>query len=182
MYAEKMTKIRAQLALSGASGALLSTQDNIFYASGFSSVMDGWRLVEPITAIFIPADATSPIVLILPEASIISLIVSDRGGHPVHFDRIATFDMLNFCETARAEDAHLALPDDLLVELERAMKQVEGQCQPDIIQAIAATLSRHLSENDRVLFDDLRVAAHVEALTGQSTGDALDTDVRRTGD
>ena len=54
------------------------------------------------------------------------------------------------------------------------MKQVEGQCQPDIIQAIAATLSRHLSENDRVLFDDLRVAAHVEALTGQSTGDALD--------
>ncbi len=175
MYAEKMTKIRAQLALSGASGALLSTQDNIFYASGFSSVMDGWRLVEPITAIFIPADATSPIVLILPEASIISLVVSDRGGHPVHFDRIATFDMLNFCETARAEDAHLALPDDLLVELERAMKQVEGQCQPDIIQAIAATLSRHLSENDRVLFDDLRVAAHVEALTGQSTGDALDT-------
>ena len=75
----------------------LSTQDNIFYASGFSSVMDGWHLVEPIAAIFIPTDSALPVVLILPEASIISLIVSERGGHPVHFERIATFDMLNFC-------------------------------------------------------------------------------------
>ena len=41
MYAEKIIKIRAQLASVGAAGAVLSTQDNIFYASGFSSVMDG---------------------------------------------------------------------------------------------------------------------------------------------
>ncbi len=48
------------------------------------------------------------------------------------------------------------------------MERVEGHCEPDIIQAIAATLSRHLSENDRVLFDDLRVAAHVESLSPAS--------------
>ncbi|MDG1683568.1 MAG: M24 family metallopeptidase [Luminiphilus sp.] len=175
MYRSKITRIRSQLASSGASGALLSTQDNVFYASGFSSVMDGWQLAEPIAAVFVPADTASPVVLILPEASVISPIVSERGGHPIHYDRIATFDMLNFCETARAEDAHLALPEDLLAELGEVMERVEGDCRPDIIQTIAASLSRHVAKTDLILFDDLRVAARVEALNGQSTGDALET-------
>ena len=173
-YLQKIGRIRAQLAAEGAAGAVLSTPDNIFYATGFSSVMDGWHLVEPIAAVFVPTDAASPVVLILPEASVISPIVSERGGHPVHFDRLATFDMLNFCETARAEDAHLALPEDLLAELGGVMEQIEGQCEPDIIQTIAACLSRHVSKGERMLFDDLRVAARVEALTGQASGDALD--------
>ena len=116
-FLQKIGRIRAQLASEGAAGAVLSTPDNIFYATGFSSVMDGWHLVEPIAAVFVPTASASPVVLILPEASVISPIVSERGGHPVHFDRLATFDMLNFCETARAEDAHLALPEDLLAEL-----------------------------------------------------------------
>ena len=80
--------------------------------------MDGtWSNPSP-QCLSLP-DAASPVVLILPEASVISPIVSERGGHPIHYDRIATFDMLNFCETARAEDAHLALPEDLLAELVR---------------------------------------------------------------
>lgn len=174
MYAQKIRQIRDALNAAGASGALLSTQDNIFYASGFSSVMDGWHLIEPIAAVLVPADAALPVLLILPEASIISLIVSARAGHPVYYEGIATFDMLNFCETARAEDAHLALPDDLLSELGQVLEQVEGHCEPDIIKSIAATLSRHLKKDDRVLFDDLRVAARVEALSGQRTGDALE--------
>ena len=173
-YHEKITRIRAQLASEGAAGAVLSTPDNIFYATGFSSVMDGWHLVEPIAAVWVPTDAASPVVLILPEASVISPIVSERGGHPIHFDRLATFDMLNFCETARAEDAHLALPEDLLAELGDVMERVEGECEPDIIQTIAASLSRHVAKGDRILFDDLRVAARIEALTGQASGDALD--------
>ena len=174
MYAQKIRQIRDALNAAGASGALLSTQDNIFYTSGFSSVMDGWHLIEPIAAVLVPADAALPVLLILPEASIISLIVSARAGHPVYYEGIATFDMLNFCETARAEDAHLALPDDLLSELGQVLEQVEGHCEPDIIKSIAATLSRHLKKDDRVLFDDLRVAARVEALSGQRTGDALE--------
>ena len=173
-YLGKIGRIRAQLALEGAAGAVLSTPDNIFYATGFSSVMDGWHLVDPIAAVFVPTDTASPTVLILPEASVISPIVSKRGGHTVHFDRLATFDMLNFCETARAEDAHLALPEDLLAELGAAMELVEGQCEPDIIQTIAASLSRHVAQDEQILFDDLRVAARVEALTGQASGDALD--------
>ena len=173
-YLEKIKRIRAELTFAGAAGAVLSTQDNVFYATGFSSVMDGWHLAEPIAAVFVPANAASPVVLILPEASVISLIVSERGGHPIHYDRLATFDMLNFCETARAEDAHLALPEDLLAELGEVMERVEGDSRPDIIQTIAASLSRHVAKNDLILFDDLRVAARVEALNGQSTGDALE--------
>ena len=173
-FLQKIGRIRAQLASEGAAGAVLSTPDNVFYATGFSSVMDGWHLVEPIAAVFVPTASASPVVLILPEASVISPIVSERGGHPLHFDRLATFDMLNFCETARAEDAHLALPEDLLAELGGLMELVESQCEPDIIQTIAASLSRHVAQDELILFDDLRVAARVEALTGQASGDALD--------
>ena len=174
MSSDAIARIRGALAGTDAAGALLSSQDNIFYASAFASVMDGWHLMEPIAAVFVPTDSALPIVLILPEASIISVIVSQRGGYPVHYDRLATFDMLNFCETARAEDAHLALPEDLLAELGSVMEQVEGQCEPDIIQTIAATLARHLSPDDRVLFDDLRVAARVHSVSHQQTGDALE--------
>lgn len=174
MSRDAIARIRGALAGTDAAGALLSTQDNVFYASAFASVMDGWHLMEPIAAVFVPTDSALPIVLILPEASIISVIVSQRGGYPVHYDRLATFDMLNFCETARAEDAHLALPEDLLAELGSVMEQVEGQCEPDIIQTIAATLARHLSPDDRVLFDDLRVAARVHSVSHQQTGDALE--------
>ena len=174
MSSDAIARIRGALAGTDAAGALLSTQDNIFYASAFASVMDGWHLMEPIAAVFVPTDSARPVVLILPEASIISVIVSQRGGYPVHYDRLATFDMLNFCETARAEDAHLALPEDLLAELGPVMEQVEGQCEQDIIQTIAATLARHLSPDDRVLFDDLRVAARVHSVSHQQTGDALE--------
>ena len=174
MSRDAIARIRGALAGTDAAGALLSTQDNIFYASAFASVMDGWHLMEPIAAVFVPTDSARPVVLILPEASIISVIVSQRGGYPVHYDRLATFDMLNFCETARAEDAHLALPEDLLAELGPVMEQVEGQCEQDIIQTIAATLSRHLSPDDQVLFDDLRVAARVRSISHQQTGDALE--------
>ena len=174
MSRDAIARIRGALAGTDTAGALLSTQDNIFYASAFASVMDGWHLMEPIAAVFVPTDSELPVVLILPEASIISVIVSQRGGYPVHYDRLATFDMLNFCETARAEDAHLALPEDLVAELGPVMEQVEGQCEPDIIQTIAATLARHLSPDDQVLFDDLRVAARVHSISHQQTGDALE--------
>jgi len=102
MYTQKIRQIRDALTAADASGALLSTPDNVFYASGFSSVMDGWHLIEPIAAVFVPTNAALPVLLILPEASIISIIVSARAGHPVYYEGIATFELLNFCETARA--------------------------------------------------------------------------------
>ena len=61
-YSEKISRIREQLLSEDAAGAVLSTPDNIFYASGFSSVMDGWHLAEPISAVFVPTDAASPVL------------------------------------------------------------------------------------------------------------------------
>lgn len=174
MYTQKIEQIRRHLRQSGAAGIVLSTQDNIFYSSGFSSVMDGWHLIEPIAAVFVPTDPAAHCVLILPEASLISLIVSQRAGYPVHYDRIGTFDMLNFCETARAQDAYLALPEDLLAELTILSDRVEGPCAPDVIQAIAQCVSRHVAVGDTVLFDDLRVAHRVAGMTGHQTGDGLE--------
>ncbi|MGD2007772.1 MAG: hypothetical protein PVJ95_05820, partial [Cellvibrionales bacterium] len=113
----KIKALRQQLVTTDAAGIVLSTGDNIAYASGFASVMDGWNLIEPIAAVFIPTDSALPVTLFLPEASLISLVVSEREGHPLVYQRLRTYDMLNFCETARAQDAHLALPDDLVSEV-----------------------------------------------------------------
>ena len=65
MYTQKIRQIRDALTAADASGALLSTPDNVFYASGFSSVMDGWHLIEPIAAVFVPTNAALPGLLSL---------------------------------------------------------------------------------------------------------------------
>ena len=101
--------IRAQLMACNASAIVLTEVDNVGYASGFASVMDGWNLIEPIAGIFVPASPHLPVTLFLPEASLISLVVAERGGHKIIYERLRTYDMLNFCETARAQDAHTSL-------------------------------------------------------------------------
>lgn len=40
-YEKKVAQVRDHLAVQGAAGAILTTTDNILYATGFSSVMDG---------------------------------------------------------------------------------------------------------------------------------------------
>ena len=57
MSNDTIARIRGELAKTDAAGAVLSTQDNIFYASAFASVMDGWHLMEPIAAVFVPTDS-----------------------------------------------------------------------------------------------------------------------------
>ena len=174
MYAEKIQRIRQHLEAADAAGIVLSTTDNVLYSSGFGSVMDGWHLIEPIAAVFIPTAADQPVRLFLPEASLISLVVSARGGHPIHYQRLRTFDLLNFCSMARAQDAHLALPDDLLAELGDIAAAVEGPCAADIVQSIADCLQTAGVRGSRVLFDDLRVADRVHRLCGQTWGDGVD--------
>ena len=53
-YALKIAQLRSRLSQAGSAGAMLTTTDNILYATGFSSVMDGWHLIEPIAAVFVP--------------------------------------------------------------------------------------------------------------------------------
>ena len=66
---QHIQRLRGALKSAGADALVLTTVDNVYYASGFSSVMDGWHLIEPIAAVVIPADDALPVSLFLPEDS-----------------------------------------------------------------------------------------------------------------
>lgn len=135
----------------------MSNADNVFYASGYNNVMDGWQLPEPMSAVFVPADPDQPVVLCLPEASLIGIIVSEREGHPMHYDKIATFDLLNFCQTARAQDAYLQLGEDVSARLGETSSAIMGECQKDLILSLEQVIGAY-GGSRTILFDDMRVA------------------------
>ncbi len=159
----------------GVAGIVLSMSDNVSYLSGYESVMDGWRLPEPISAVFLPTSDTQPLTLFLPEASLIGLVVAEREGHAVSFDRLRTFDLLNFCATARSEDVHLSLATDLQADLGRLSGAVDGKCEPTIVDAIVDCLVNAGLTSETVMFDDMRVALAVNGECGQRFADGLDT-------
>jgi Xaa-Pro dipeptidase len=174
LYKQKIARLRSRLSSAGIAGMVLSTSDNVSYGSGYESVMDGWHLPEPISALFVPTRTDLPITLFLPEASLIGLVVASREGHELGFERLRTFDLLNFCSTARAEDVHLALAPDLLVELEALAQRVDGDCAPNIVHGVAECL-RHLGlTRQTVMFDDMRLALAVNQANDQHYGDGLD--------
>lgn len=175
MLAEIRHKLVARLADAGVAGIVLTSADNVAYLSGYESVMDGWHLPEPISAVFVPASPELPMTLFLPEASLIGLVVAEHEQHPTAFDRLRTFDLLNFCVTARSEDVHLELDPELLEQLEQLGSRVDGQCAPTIVDAIAACLQDLGVTSETVMFDDMRVALAQENLCGQRYADGLDT-------
>ena len=174
MYQQKLDRLRALLARHDAAGAVFSTVDNVYWLSGYRSVMDGWLLPEPMSAVFVPADPAQPVVLVLPEASLIAIVVSDRAGHRVRYDRLATFDLLNFCEMARAHDASAKLDSDIAAELATVASRVIGDCQPSIVESLAAISAGHAQDGRALLFDDMRIALAVNARNGARYGDAYD--------
>ncbi|MEH6515153.1 MAG: M24 family metallopeptidase [Halioglobus sp.] len=174
MFVEIRDRLRARLAEAGAAGIVLSTSDNVAYLTGYESVMDGWHLPEPISAVFVPTSPDLPITLVLPEASLIGLVVAEREGHAVAFDRLRTFDLLNFCVTGRSEDVHLQLAPDLLDELQQFNKVVDGACAPTIVDSVVACLQHLGMTGETVLFDDMRVAFNAEKACGQPYADGLD--------
>jgi Xaa-Pro dipeptidase len=167
-------RLRARLVESGAAGIVLSTSDNVAYLTGYESVMDGWHLPEPISAVFVPASSDLPTTLLLPEASLIGLVVAEREGHAIAFDRLRTFDLLNFCVTGRSEDVHLQLAPDLLDELQQFNALVDGACSPTIVDSIVECLQHLGMTAETVLFDDMRVAFIAEKACGQTVADGLD--------
>jgi len=175
MYPEKIKRLRHLLAEQKAAGAVLTGIDNVLWATGYISVMDGWHLPEPMSGVFIPTDADKPITLMLPEASLIGLIVSERGGYPVHFERLGCFDLLNFCETARAEDAFLQLGPDIEAALNDLAPAIVGPCQRDIIASIEQVLPACGVGRGKILFDDLRIAAHSAERLAITPADGYET-------
>ena len=173
-YPIKLAQFRRHLASVDAAGAILTHSDNVAYLTGFRSVMDGWHLLEPISAVFVPTDPAAPVTLFLPEASLIALVTSEREGVSVFYEQLRTYDMLNFCVMARANDAHLELPNAIIDALSDITGCIAGSCSASIILAIGNCLSEHVCQKQTVLFDDLRVATHVHDQNEQSWGDALD--------
>ena len=78
-------QLRIRLREAGVAGFMLSSSDNVAYVTGYESVMDGWRLTEPISAVFVPASPDLPVTLFLPEASLIGLVVAAREEQPIVF-------------------------------------------------------------------------------------------------
>ena len=174
MYLEKVARLRDELESIGARGAVLTHSDSVRYFTGFESAMDGWRLPEPMSGVYVPSDSDQPIVLLIPEASLISLLVAEREGHPIFYQSIATFDLLNFCVTARAEDVYLKLEQTVGDRLGEFAQQIEGDCQPDIITALATLLSNRNTIEEQLIFDDMRVALRLNETIGQCFADAYD--------
>ncbi|MEQ9463171.1 MAG: M24 family metallopeptidase [Haliea sp.] len=175
MRREASDRLRAKLVECGAAGIVLTTTDNVGYLSGFESVMDGWRQPEPISAVFLPASADLPVTLFLPEASLISLVVAAREGQDLLFDRLRTFDFLNFCVTARSLDMDLELPADVLEELNTLSTHIDGNCASNIINSLAECLRHQGLVGETVLFDDMRVAMALNQASGQQYADGLET-------
>lgn len=175
MGREAGERLRARLLESGAAGIVLTTTDNVGYLSGFESVMDGWRLPEPISAVFLPASADLPVTLFLPEASLISLVVAAREGQELVYDRLRTFDFLNFCVTARSVDTDLELPADVVRELNALSTCIDGKCESNIINSLAECLRHQGLVGETVLFDDLRVGMALNQANGQKYADGFET-------
>ncbi len=174
MYDEKIRRLRKELRFLGATGAVLTHPENVYYATGFESVMDGWRLPEPIAGVYIPESESEPIVLLLPEASLISLLVAEREGSPVNFQALKTFDLLNFCVMARSEDLYLSLEKTAGNRLGHYAKLVEGVCEPHIVAALASMLQKRSTQKKIILYDDMRMGIRLHEAIGQQFDDAYD--------
>ena len=157
MKNHKIERLRSLLNQKEMDGIVLSNSDNVYYASGYNNVMDGWQLPEPMSAVFVPADETKPIVLFIPEASLIGIIVSEREGHYIHYDKIATFDLLNFCQTARAHDAYMQLNEDISKRIQEISTDIIGDCQNNLVLSLEQVIKNYGSKKP-ILFDDMRIA------------------------
>lgn len=157
MKNHKIERLRSLLNHKEMDGIVLSNSDNVYYSSGYNNVMDGWQLPEPMSAVFVPADETKPIVLFIPEASLIGIIVSEREGHYIHYDKIATFDLLNFCQTARAHDAYMQLNEDISKRIQEISTDIIGDCQNNLVLSLEQVIKNYGSKKP-ILFDDMRIA------------------------
>ncbi len=177
----RLGRLRAEMRAAGLDALVLSVPQNVLYASGYESILERWHLPEPLAAVIVGADTDLPVNLCLPEANIALLATLESQGKPVRADELRVFELLNFCEVARAVDPDAA-PSPLS---EAAMaiygERVRGACQPDIVSAVAAGLMDMGFSGCCLGFDDLRLACHVaERSRGLDieTRDALDLTLR----
>ncbi|MCC5862540.1 MAG: aminopeptidase P family protein [Gammaproteobacteria bacterium] len=174
----RIRRIREQAALRDLDAIVLSNPYDVLYASGYNSILERWWLQEPVSAVIVPTETTKPVMLVIPEANIALLAVMGEQGRPDRADEIRPFELLNFCEVARAEDPHYRLGAIVAAVMEIHGERVRGASQPDLIAAIKLALSDHGIEGGKVAFDDLRVGHYVARGPGAlsiEVEDALDS-------
>jgi Xaa-Pro aminopeptidase len=177
----RIERLRGEMAVASLDTLVLTNPHNVRYATGYHSILERWGLPEPLAAVIVPLDPAGPVTLCLPEANVALLAVAEEQGQPTRAQQLRVFDLLNFCQMARAPDEHAGA--SALGEAAMALygDKVQGSCHPDILSAIAAGLHDLGLGNGRVGFDDLRVAGRVasdEYDLRLETCDALDLTLR----
>ncbi len=157
----RTARIRDELQASGLDAIVLTHPHDVVYSSNYNSILERWWQQEPLSAVIVPAARDKPVTLLLPEANVALLAEMESRGKPDTADEVRVFEMLNFCEVARANDPH-ARPG-ALGEAARAMytKRIAGSCHPDIMSALAVALADHGLAGSRIAFDDLRIGWHL---------------------
>lgn len=154
-------RIRTELRRLGADAIVLSEPNDVLYATGYESSLERWNLQERVAAVIVPADATKPVILCLPEASVALLAVLANQGKPDRADELRTFELLNFCEVTRALDPHAGVSAIGTAAVAIFKDRVRGRCQPEMLASIAEALEDHGLASAKLAFDDLRIGFHL---------------------
>ncbi len=172
MTDDRLQRLRKEMHNAQLDALVLTTPHNVRYSTGYHSILERWQLSEPLAAAIVPMDDASEARLCIPEANIALLAVAEERGQPIRAAQLCVFELLNFCQVARAADEY-AKPS-ALGEAALAIygDKVSGPCHPDLLTSIAAQLTDLGLRDARIGFDDLRVA---QKLRNDSYGIAAHT-------
>ena len=173
----RVARLRMKMAEEGFDAVVLTHPHDVRYATGYHSILERWTQQEPFAGAIVFADEAKPAILVIPEANLGIVAVLNRDAPACTFDEIRTFDMLNFCEVSRYVD-----PDrkgGRLAEDAMALAgAIRGECQGDIVAAIAAGLSDHGMAGTRIGFDSHRISAGIAGRLPHDFADCLDLMMR----
>jgi len=174
MSSETIARLRMMMAREGIDAVILSHPHDVRYATGYHSVLERWTQQEPLCGAVVPCDPDKPVTLLIPEASIGVIAVANEQESQIFCDEIRAFDMLNFCQVARAED-----PGARSSSLARAAgaiagEKIRGTCQPDMLSALSAALKANGLDRGRIGCDDWRVGQYATREMQVDLFDALD--------
>lgn len=173
----RIERIRAGLAAAGLDAVVLTNQYDVYYASGYGSVLERWNLQEPLAAVVVARDPSIPVVLAIPEANFAMLPVMREAGTPDRAQEIRVFELLTFCEMARQHDPWARKSAIAAAAVQEYVERVRGRSEPDIVACLAATLAAHALAGAKIGFDDLRVGHYLKRdarCAGIGVEDALD--------
>jgi Xaa-Pro aminopeptidase len=174
-------RIRGELGRESVNAIVLTEPNDVFYATGYECVMDKWNLQERIAATIVPTDSAKPVILCLPEANVAVLAVMASQGKPDRAQELRRFDLLTFCEMARATDPHAGPSHIGSAAVKIFQDRVRGDCQPEMVASIAEALQAHGLTDGLIAFDDLRVGytlARRGVIRADAVVDGLDAMVR----